>query len=42
MALKIYMNPRASAGNKLFQTYQIRLIFRLQVLSVLFQISDNP
>ena len=39
-------NPKAfilhPQANKLFQTYQNPLIFRLQVLSILFKISDNP
>ena len=39
-------NPKAfilhPQANKLFQTYQNSLIFRLQVLSVPFKISDNP
>ena len=33
------LHPQA---NKIFQTYRNSLIFRLQVLSVLFKISDNP
>ena len=35
-AFKMHPQP-----NKLFQTYQNQLIFRLQVVTTLFKISDN-
>ena len=40
MALKLY-EPRASAGSKLFQTYQNRLFQTASALSTI-KISGNP